>query len=175
MPKNDRERTRKARALMQQRPELNYTRALAEVDAAHAPRERDVDPVLLARIPMRMASSSRNSVGASCPPMQPRPRGRVRRRLAVLDLSRAERILQALSGSNWKQNALGDFVAVLAATDPGRAENIALSCDDPSHVLFRMAMRIASSNPDHAERLVQSIADEWKAAVLIRIAEAQIQ
>jgi hypothetical protein len=64
MPKNDRERTRKARALMQQRPELNYTRALAEVDAAHAPRERDVDPVLLARIPMRMASSSRNSVGA---------------------------------------------------------------------------------------------------------------
>jgi hypothetical protein len=66
-------------------------------------------------------------------------------------------------------------VAVLAATDPGRAENIALSCDDPSHVLFRMAMRIASSNPDHAERLVQSIADEWKAAVLIRIAEAQIQ
>jgi hypothetical protein len=63
MPKNDRERTRKARALMQQRPELNYTRALAEVDAAHAPRERDVDPVLLARIPMRMASS-RDSVGA---------------------------------------------------------------------------------------------------------------
>jgi hypothetical protein len=63
MPKNDRERTRKARALMQQRPELNYTRALAEVDAAHAPREQDVDPVLLARIPMRMASSSRNSVG----------------------------------------------------------------------------------------------------------------
>ena len=33
MPKNDRERTRKARTLMQQRPELNYTRALAEVDA----------------------------------------------------------------------------------------------------------------------------------------------
>ena len=51
MPKNDRERTRKARALMQQRPELNYTRALAEVDAAHAPRERDVDPVLLAPYP----------------------------------------------------------------------------------------------------------------------------
>jgi hypothetical protein len=36
MPKNDRERTRKARALMQQRPGLNYTRALAEVDAARA-------------------------------------------------------------------------------------------------------------------------------------------
>jgi hypothetical protein len=51
MPKNDRERTRRARALMQQRPELNYTRALAEVDAAHAPRERDVDPVLLAPYP----------------------------------------------------------------------------------------------------------------------------
>lgn len=36
---------------MQQRPELNYTRALAEVDSAHAPRERDVDPVLLAPYP----------------------------------------------------------------------------------------------------------------------------
>ena len=51
MPKNDRERTRKARALMQERPELNYTQALAEVDAAHAPRIQGIDPVLLAPYP----------------------------------------------------------------------------------------------------------------------------
>ena len=51
MPKNDRERTRKARALMQQRPDLNYTQALAEVDAAYAPRKLDIDPVLLAPYP----------------------------------------------------------------------------------------------------------------------------
>lgn len=51
MPKNDRQRTRKARALMRQRPGLLYTQALAEVDAAHAPRPQDIDPVLLAPYP----------------------------------------------------------------------------------------------------------------------------
>lgn len=51
MPKNNRERTRKARALMQERPELNYTQALAEVDAAHAAQAQPIDPVLLAPYP----------------------------------------------------------------------------------------------------------------------------
>lgn len=83
MPKEYRERTRKARALMQQRPELNYTQTLAEVDAEHGTRARGIDPALLAPYPDETGVTSKNSAGGSCPLMPRRSRRRAPKQSGV--------------------------------------------------------------------------------------------
>lgn len=47
MPKDQKARTRRARARMRENAELTYQQALAQVDAEHSAQERGIDPVFL--------------------------------------------------------------------------------------------------------------------------------
>ena len=95
----------------------------------------------------------------------------------------AERIAQSITDKNRKVGVLAGIAVALAATDPDNsarliadAERIAQSIffeDEEASALAEIAATLAATDPGRAERIAQSITDNWyKAIALGAIAEA---
>ena len=95
-------------------------------------------------------------------------------------LTDAERAAQSITDQEWKAYALSQVAVALAATDPDRAERVALSITAPNkgsvavaEALSEAAVVLAATDPDRAERVAQSITGQkLKAYVLPQVAEA---
>ena len=91
----------------------------------------------------------------------------IARALAATDPDRAERIAQSITDEFSKARVLADIATVLAATGSAgaawvisEAEDIAQSItneDSKASALADIASAVAATDPDHAERIAQSI------------------
>ena len=103
--------------------------------------------------------------------------------VAATDPDRAERIARSITSEPSKAKVLAVVAAAVAATDPDRAtrlmadaDHIARSIADKSEkatALAEVAAAVAATDPDRAERIAQSVTNEYfKAKVLTEVAAA---